>query len=64
MTDRRQELIDKHVAKPGLRGKIDAHCISCVYEQSNGGTWRQQVELCTVTVCPLYGVRPTSKSDR
>ena len=59
--DRRQELIDKHVSKPGLRGKIDAHCISCVYERSNGGTWRQQVEQCCVPSCPLYSVRAMSK---
>ena len=54
---RRDELITKHVQKKGLRGKVDAHCISCVYDEANKGTWRQQIEWCTVTTCPLYSVR-------
>ena len=59
--NRRDELIQKHVNKSGLRGKIDAMCISCIYDEVGGkGSWRQQVENCTVTVCPLYDVRPKS----
>jgi hypothetical protein len=66
--DRRQELIDKHAARTGLRGKVNAYCISCIYDQSNRGTWRQQVQECSVTSCPLYSVRPLmdkrAKNDR
>ena len=55
--NRRQELIDRLSSKPGLRGRVDAHCVSCVYEEGQGGSWRQQVQACTVTECPLYPVR-------
>lgn len=46
---------------PSLRKSIDAKCKDCTYDESNGlGTWRQQTELCTVTRCPLWLVRPMS----
>jgi len=60
---RREELIAKQAGKPGLRGRINAMCISCAYEQSNGGTWRQQVRDCTVKDCPLWEVRPLSEKE-
>ena len=43
---------------PSLRAAINENCKSCIYHESNGGTWRQQVEACTVTSCALYAVRP------
>ena len=43
-----------------LRLAIDKHCKQCVYDPCNGGTWREQVTLCTVDVCPLHPVRPLS----
>jgi len=59
MTSKREQLISKQAQKKGLRGKVNAHCISCVYDEKSGlGTWRQQVGLCSVTGCPLYSVRP------
>ena len=59
---RKDALIAKHKAKPGLRGKVDAHCISCIYDPEGAGNWRQQVTDCLVTSCPMYEVRPmTSK---
>ena len=52
-----------HMAsKPGLRSKIDANCLWCSYDPLDLGAWRQQVERCEVTICPLYGVRPRSSS--
>jgi len=54
---RRDDLIEKHASKVGLRGKIDAHCISCVYDETQAGYWGKQVELCTVVSCPLFSVR-------
>ena len=41
-----------------LRKAIDEHCKSCIYDSLAPGTWRKQVEECTVTVCKLYPVRP------
>ena len=63
-----QELIDREKAKPGFRARINAMCISCIYDDAGGagGTWRQQVEACTAPSCPLFDVRPVSscgKSD-
>lgn len=45
-----------------LRKHIDKHCKSCIYDPLSGhGTWRQQVEGCTVLNCELYAVRPCSR---
>lgn len=47
-----------------LRKAIDAKCRDCIYDPLSGlGNWRQQVTGCTATDCPLYPVRPVSKSD-
>lgn len=44
-----------------LRRAINAYCKYCTYDPlCGGGTWRQQVEACTVTQCPLWPVRPLS----
>ena len=55
-----QKLIDRMVGKPGLRGKIDAKCIDCIYDPLQKGSWRYQVEECTSPTCPLFNVRPTT----
>ena len=47
-----------------LRGAINAKCRDCIYDQKASGTWRMQVEACTVTGCPLYPVRPVSTSQK
>lgn len=40
------------------RQAIASKCKSCIYHPSNGGTWREQVALCTVVGCPLWSFRP------
>lgn len=49
--------------RPFTRGQaINAFCKECIYDPRGGaGTWRQQVEACTSTNCPLYDFRPLSK---
>ena len=50
--------------KKSLRGAINSHCRDCIYDATRNaglGSWRQQVEACTVTKCALYEVRPVSK---
>ena len=46
---------------------INDYCKWCIYDPLDQGTWRMQVEKCTVTDCPLYPYRPLpkyqSKSD-
>jgi hypothetical protein len=45
----------------GLRALINAKCKQCIYDPTNGGgTWREQVQACTVQSCPLFEVRPKS----
>ena len=62
--ERQAELIAREKAKSGFRGKVNAKCIECIYDQHSGtGTWRQQVEACTAVKCPLYDVRPTSSAS-
>lgn len=41
-----------------LRKCIEAKCKDCTYDPLAGGTWREQVEECTVRSCPLWEVRP------
>ncbi len=51
--------------KPSMRGAINAMCKRCLYDPIGGrGSWRQQVEACTVTDCPLYPLRPTSRGSK
>lgn len=56
------KLIEKQARKPGLRGKIDAKCVECIYDPAQEGGWRQQVEKCASASCPLYSVRTRSCS--
>lgn len=50
--------------RKALRPAIDAFCKQCIYDPNGGaGAWRQQVEACTATTCPLYDVRPTSTNE-
>lgn len=48
-----------------FRKAINAKCKECIYDEMPGnGTWRQQVEACTATTCPLYELRPVSHSPK
>ena len=46
----------------GLRGRVDANCVACTFDDLVPGTWRQQVERCTVSSCPIWKVRAKSKA--
>jgi hypothetical protein len=57
--DYKEHLIARESDKPGMRGKVNAKCIECIYDDiGGGGSWRKQVENCTSTGCPLYQIRP------
>lgn len=45
-----------------LKKAIEAKCKDCTYDQFAPGTWREQVEECTVRRCPLWEVRPISSA--
>lgn len=55
----RNNLIHKLASKPGLRPKIDAKCVECIYDPHSDGTWRNQVVNCTCSSCPLFEIRAT-----
>jgi len=45
-----------------FRRAIDAFCRYCIYDPRGGvGTWREQVDACPATDCPLFPVRPRSE---
>jgi len=62
--EHRNYLLHKQASKPGLRGKINAKCIECIYDPYSEGTWRNQVINCTSFKCPLYEVRATSTMSK
>lgn len=41
-----------------LRKAADAMCKECIYDKAEAGTWREQVENCNCTNCPLFEHRP------
>ena len=43
---------------PSLKTAIAEKCKQCTYDATQPGSWRQQVEDCTVRTCPLWEVRP------
>jgi hypothetical protein len=48
-----------------MRKAINEKCKDCIYDpKSGGGTWRQQVEACTITTCSLWPMRPKAKPNR
>lgn len=46
--------------RPSLRAAIDQNCKDCCYDPQllGSGSWRGQVEACTVTKCAMFPVRP------
>ncbi len=48
--------------KYSLRQAINDKCRSCVYDEANVGSWLVQVTLCNCKGCPLFDVRPVTKS--
>ena len=61
--DYKQNLLNNHSSKAGLRGKINANCIDCTYDPIDAGSWRKQVENCHSYSCALYSVRPKTLSN-
>ncbi len=41
-----------------MRKAINDHCKSCIYDPLAGGTWRAQVQNCTISRCSLWEYRP------
>ena len=43
-----------------LKKCIEEKCKQCTYDSTQAGSWRNQVEACTVRSCPLWEVRPVT----
>lgn len=37
---------------------LNEMCKTCIYDQKAGGSWREQVEACKSSHCPLWQHRP------
>lgn len=54
----------KKAASGSLRTAINSKCKECIHDPIAGiGHWRQQVENCTSGNCPLFEIRPISRSS-
>jgi hypothetical protein len=50
-----------------LKKAIEEKCKDCIYDDTKNsglGSWRQQVEACPCTDCPLWPVRPVTVKTR
>lgn len=47
-----------------MRAAINAKCKDCIYDNCAPGTWRQQVEGCTIQTCPLWPHRPKAAKPK
>ncbi|GEM_PF-1533161 len=45
-----------------MRKAINLNCKQCIYDPFVKGTWRQQVETCGMSKCPLWEFRPKSSA--
>ena len=46
-----------------FRKAVNQMCKQCIYDPQGGaGTWRQQTEACPAKDCPLWDLRPVSKT--
>ena len=59
----RLTMIEKH--KRSRRQAIAEYCKECSYdpEDKGAGTWRQQIEACVMSDCPLYEFRPLPRTN-
>ncbi len=48
--------------RKSFRAAINEKCFSCIYDPAAAGTRRVQVTLCSCFDCPLWDLRPTTKS--
>jgi hypothetical protein len=50
--------------RPSMRKAINEMCKACIYDPIGGrGTWRQQTEACPTISCPLWPLRPISRTE-
>ena len=59
----KMKFTEEELNPPKFRDAINAQCRDCIYDEKAGnGSWRNQIELCSCTDCPLYAVRPLTSA--
>ena len=53
----KDQIISRLLLKPGIRPRVDAHCVQCIYDEQAVGSYKQQVWGCLVSQCIFYPVR-------
>ena len=53
----KDQIISRLLLKPGIRPRVDAHCVQCIYDEQAIGTYKQQVWGCLVDQCVFHSVR-------
>ena len=46
------------------RNAVNEKCKDCIYDEYGEGTWKAQVEACSMPDCPLYTIRPVTAATR
>ena len=41
-----------------IKQSVNENCKQCIYDPAESGNWREQVEACEMTRCPLFEHRP------
>ena len=58
-----REIIAKLMSgRPGMRARVNAKCVDCIYDPLLPGNWKQQVHACEDDLCPLWEIRAKSAS--
>ena len=58
------QIISRLLLKPGIRPRIDAHCVQCIYDEQATGSYKQQVWGCLVNQCVFHPVRLRPRGTR
>jgi hypothetical protein len=43
---------------------VEDFCRGCGYDPKAAGTWREQIQTCSVKTCALWAVRPVSVQEQ
>lgn len=62
--ERSDQLIRDNVEKGTVKASANGFCIECSYDPHSKGSWRVQVGDCEDRNCPLWSIRPESKSTK
>lgn len=50
-------IVTRLLRSPGLRAAINAHCVQCIYDEHEKGSYKHQIACCSVIACALHSYR-------